>query len=346
MNAVGYGIWGNGNYFGGQYPRPSHQFLLPARDNQGHPHFILTHTAPQSGLYGDGEYLPDEQFSQYILDDPEGTEHDEGDNGRRFINHEPMPNNPIAPAADAGFGESFGFGVAPFLDVWSSNFNGGAQNFHQTDHNFMNYIIPGQNLNGQRPLAMSTHSMHGQYGLDDGDQQSEGSYKKMRAPGQPTNIVPTPKMDRKTLKRLRNRVSASRCRIKKKVWIQDMETKANVLEQQRLHYLTRLNKLQEAIQYCHQALSMQGNPMSCPGSPISSQWSVSSHHHAEIQHPTKRGPVSAAASSLMLMGLESSQKRHSLMEEGDDKGLSSIDVSHFLTTNPAPSVTHKKIQQQ
>ncbi len=334
-------MWANGNYFGGQYPRPSHQFLLPARDNQG---FIL-HTAPQSGLYGDGEYLPDEQFSQYILDDPEGTEHDDGDNSRRFLNHDPtMPTNPIAPAADAAFGESFGFGVAPFLDVWSSNFNGSAQNF-QSDNNF--FIIPGQNLNGQRPLAINTHSMHGQYtGVDDGDQQSEGSYKKMRAPGQPTNIIPTPKMDRKTLKRLRNRVSASRCRIKKKVWIQDMETKANSLEQQRVHYFTRLNKLQEAIQYCHQALSMQGN-ISCPGSPISSQWSVSSHHHIELQHPTKRGPVSAAASSLMLMGLESSQKRHSLMGEGDDKGLSSIDVSHFLTTNPAPSVSvTKKIQQQ
>lgn len=50
-----------------------------------------------------------------------------------------------------------------------------------------------------------------------------------RSAGKPTNIVPNSKMDRKTLKRLRNRVSASRCRIKKKVWISAMEKEAQDL---------------------------------------------------------------------------------------------------------------------
>ncbi|KAI8924949.1 hypothetical protein BC831DRAFT_436237 [Entophlyctis helioformis] len=51
--------------------------------------------------------------------------------------------------------------------------------------------------------------------------------KPRRSAAQPTNIVVHGKVDRKTLKRMRNKVSASRCREKKKVWIGQMEARSN-----------------------------------------------------------------------------------------------------------------------
>jgi hypothetical protein len=70
-----------------------------------------------------------------------------------------------------------------------------------------------------------------------------------RTAGQPTNVVPNPRMDRKTLKRLRNRVSASRCRNKKKQWVQDLEERHDILKAQKDQLITRLNILKDAVLY-------------------------------------------------------------------------------------------------
>jgi hypothetical protein len=55
-----------------------------------------------------------------------------------------------------------------------------------------------------------------------------------RATGKPTNVEQsidnTDDLDRLTLKRLRNRVSASRCRQKKKIWVHLLETSVKQLE--------------------------------------------------------------------------------------------------------------------
>jgi len=89
--------------------------------------------------------------------------------------------------------------------------------------------------------------------------------KKNRAVGQPTNIVPTSKMDRKTLKRLRNRVSASRCRIKKKVWINDMEERSNNLNDENDHLKHRIRQLEEAIAQCQNLLAFKSSQMPVSG---------------------------------------------------------------------------------
>jgi hypothetical protein len=87
--------------------------------------------------------------------------------------------------------------------------------------------------------------------------------KTPRQAGIPTNIVPTAKMDRKTLKRLRNRVSASRCRNKKKGWIKDMETTALTLADDNRRLVCRLSQLEDAIAQCQRLLEY-GNPSNLP----------------------------------------------------------------------------------
>ena len=68
-----------------------------------------------------------------------------------------------------------------------------------------------------------------------------------RTAGQPTNIQSNGKMDRKTLKRLRNRVSASRCRIKKKEWISEMEDESNAILAENQNLLKQIGDLEKAL---------------------------------------------------------------------------------------------------
>lgn len=85
----------------------------------------------------------------------------------------------------------------------------------------------------------------------------EFNHTKKKAPrqaGVPTNVVPTPKMDRKTLKRLRNRVSASRCRVKKKNWIKNMEYASESLAEENVRIAQRITFLEEAISECQRLL--------------------------------------------------------------------------------------------
>ena len=70
---------------------------------------------------------------------------------------------------------------------------------------------------------------------------------KARKPAEPTNVLVTQKMDRKTLKRLRNRVSASRCRTKKKEWIQEMEETNALLDEENSRLQDRVSELQISI---------------------------------------------------------------------------------------------------
>jgi hypothetical protein len=70
-----------------------------------------------------------------------------------------------------------------------------------------------------------------------------------RTAAQSTNIAGGDDVDKKTLKRLRNRVSASRCRFKKKCWIQDMEERHHLLKQEHDGLLGRVNMLKEAVMY-------------------------------------------------------------------------------------------------
>jgi len=77
-----------------------------------------------------------------------------------------------------------------------------------------------------------------------------------RAQGKPTNIIPTSKMDRKTLKRLRNRVSASRCRIKKKVWVHELEEQYEFLHEERQFLEKKFLQLQQTIQICKRYLNL------------------------------------------------------------------------------------------
>ncbi|KAJ3269497.1 hypothetical protein HDV01_001343 [Terramyces sp. JEL0728] len=79
------------------------------------------------------------------------------------------------------------------------------------------------------------------------DSPHEKKRKGGRSGGQPTNIVPSTKMDRKTLKRLRNRVSASRCRIKKKEWIHEMEDQSLQLQDENMFLMERISFLEESI---------------------------------------------------------------------------------------------------
>ena len=110
-------------------------------------------------------------------------------------------------------------------------------------------------------FADSPHTL-----LNDASQQSLEGDKKLkktasRSTGQPTNVVPTAKMDRKTLKRLRNRISASRCRIKKKEWISEMEEQGSLLMEEQHKLLHRLRQLEDAVNHCRQVMSSANLPM-------------------------------------------------------------------------------------
>ena len=87
------------------------------------------------------------------------------------------------------------------------------------------------------------------------DDSPSGQRKAARQAGVPTNVIPTAKMDRKTLKRLRNRVSASRCRIKKKNWIKDMEEASESLADENQRLLDRARRLEQVIMHCQQLLN-------------------------------------------------------------------------------------------
>lgn len=100
--------------------------------------------------------------------------------------------------------------------------------------------------------GISHDDLHSQY-----DGESSQTTRKSRAAGKPTNIVPTSKMDRKTLKRLRNRVSASRCRIKKKVWINDMEERSGMLNDENDHLRIHIHRLEDAIAQSQRLLSFK-----------------------------------------------------------------------------------------
>ncbi|KAJ3359752.1 hypothetical protein HDU91_004827 [Kappamyces sp. JEL0680] len=79
-----------------------------------------------------------------------------------------------------------------------------------------------------------------------------------RSAGKPTNIVATGKMDRKTLKRLRNRVSASRCRIKKKEWISEMEDESNALNNENRALMKRIATIEDSIANAKNTLMLNG----------------------------------------------------------------------------------------
>ncbi len=77
----------------------------------------------------------------------------------------------------------------------------------------------------------------------------------LRATGQPTNIIVDESVDRQTLKRLRNRVSASRCRTKKKEWVHDLEDRYDDLKRQKCFQENRIKMLNEAVAYCKMVLA-------------------------------------------------------------------------------------------
>jgi hypothetical protein len=89
--------------------------------------------------------------------------------------------------------------------------------------------------------------------------EDEKKAAKPRQQGQPTNIVPTAKMDRKTLKRLRNRVSASRCRVKKKEWISEMEEESMGLHEENNFLLKKIAKLEELVRRAKQMMDYYPN---------------------------------------------------------------------------------------
>ena len=91
---------------------------------------------------------------------------------------------------------------------------------------------------GQTITSSSTHTPK---------PQKDDLKKTSRSAGQPTNIVSNGKMDRKTLKRLRNRVSASRCRIKKKEWINEMEDESNAINSENKLLMKKISALEDSI---------------------------------------------------------------------------------------------------
>ena len=73
------------------------------------------------------------------------------------------------------------------------------------------------------------------------------SASKIKIKSTSINISAHGKVDRKTLKRMRNRVSASRCRIKKKEWIHDLEDESKALSNQNKMLLEKIASLEESI---------------------------------------------------------------------------------------------------
>jgi hypothetical protein len=89
------------------------------------------------------------------------------------------------------------------------------------------------------------------YGMDSGQTIADVAFQtkdyKSKTIASPTNIVPNEKVDRKTLKRMRNRVSASRCRVRKKEWIHELEDESNSLSNENKMLLQRIASLEESI---------------------------------------------------------------------------------------------------
>jgi bZIP transcription factor len=70
---------------------------------------------------------------------------------------------------------------------------------------------------------------------------------KGKTPASPSNIFSCEKLDRKALKRMRNRVSASRCRVRKKEWINELQDESNKLSNENKMLLQRISSLEESI---------------------------------------------------------------------------------------------------
>lgn len=68
-----------------------------------------------------------------------------------------------------------------------------------------------------------------------------------RKAAEPITITSAQKLDRRTLKRLRNRVSASRCRSKKKEWITEMEEANATLHEENTMLQERISELMVSI---------------------------------------------------------------------------------------------------
>ena len=83
--------------------------------------------------------------------------------------------------------------------------------------------------------------------------------KKSRKAAEPITLINNSKLDRRTLKRMRNRVSASRCRSKKKEWITDMEETNSLLHEENIMLQERVDELHELIAATKRRLSEQAN---------------------------------------------------------------------------------------
>ena len=131
---------------------------------------------------------------------------------------------------------------------------------HQTAIHVNPAIIDGFGLPEKLINLSGLGAMGCHKAIDHNSELSCSSQKKApRQAGLPTNIIPTAKMDRKTLKRLRNRVSASRCRVKKKNWIKDMEEASDALALENRKLVEKISALEHAIHQCHNLLNMRGS---------------------------------------------------------------------------------------
>ncbi|KAI8897240.1 hypothetical protein BC833DRAFT_594487 [Globomyces pollinis-pini] len=87
------------------------------------------------------------------------------------------------------------------------------------------------------------------------DKGSKYRSKSSRSSGQPTNVNPG-NLDRKTVKRLRNRVSASRCRKKKKEWLNELGDESMCIQDENtnLEYSIRIleDQIASAREYLRQ----------------------------------------------------------------------------------------------
>ena len=80
-----------------------------------------------------------------------------------------------------------------------------------------------------------------------------------RAPAQATNIVATQEMDMSTLKRLRNKVSASRSRNKKKLWLKQIKDASAILQEENKYLIGLVTELETQINQCRQTLAQKTN---------------------------------------------------------------------------------------
>jgi hypothetical protein len=140
---------------------------------------------------------------------------------------------------------------------------GAYENFYQNDpyydYPYREYYDPENSFQSEygdhvNPAMVESGMSFGYSGESSQTVMDESRQTKPRQQGQPTNIVPTAKMDRKTLKRLRNRVSASRCRVKKKEWISEMEEDSMHLHEENNFLLKKIAQLEDAVRRAKQML--------------------------------------------------------------------------------------------